>query len=151
LRRDAPARYGVDRGWGDAGEDNVPLKVDGESLPGILQLVFTGPITVAERAQAFETCLKWVATHQPRRILVDFTDGWPGPVEPEAAARHAESLAKAYTTLGGARIAYLSKPEHRKPTPIELQAAARGYFYQRFTDRAAALRWLDWDTSPRMR
>jgi hypothetical protein len=151
LRRHAPARYRGGWGRGDAGEDNVPLKVDDASLPGVLQLVFTGPITVAERAQAFEACLAWVATHQPRRVLVDFTGGWPAPAEPEAAARHAENLAKAYTSLGGARIAYLSKPERRDPSPIELQAAARGYFYQRFTDRDAALRWLNWDASPRMR
>jgi hypothetical protein len=151
LRRDAPDRYRGDRVRGDAGEENVPLKVDDASLPGILQLVFTGPITVAERAQAFEACLAWVATHKPRRILVDFTGGWPAPSEADATARHAENLAKAYTTLGGARIAYLSHPEHRDPSPIELQAAARGYFYQRFTDRAAALRWLNWDLAPRMR
>ena len=128
----------------------MPLKVDGESLPGVLQLVFTGPITVAERAQAFEACLAWVEADQPRRVLVDFTGGWPGPAEPDAAARHAENLAKAYTSLGGARIAYLSKPERRDPSPIELQAAARGYFYQRFTDRAAALRWLNWDVPARI-
>lgn len=128
----------------------MPLKVDGESLPGVLQLVFTGPITVAERAQAFEACLAWAESKQPRRVLVDFTDGWPAPAEPDAAARHAENLAKAYTSLGGARIAYLSRPERRDPSPIELQAAARGYFYQRFTDRAAALRWLNWDAPTRI-
>ena len=120
----------------------MPLKVDGKSLPGILQLVFTGPISVEERAQALAACLEWVATHQPRRVLVDFTGGWPSPSDAEAIARHAQNLAHHYTTLGGARIAYLSKPEHREPSPIELQAAARGYFYQRFTDREAALRWL---------
>ena len=120
----------------------MPLKVDGESLPGILQLVFTGPITVEERAQALTACLEWADTHQPRRVLVDFTGGWPVPSPADASATHAENLARQYTALGGARIAYLSKPEHREPTAIELQAAARGYFYQRFTDREAALRWL---------
>ena len=129
----------------------MPLKVDGETLPGILHLVFTGPVTVAERAQALETCLAWVAANKPRRMLVDFTDGWAGPAEPEAATRHATNLAQAYTSLGGARIAYLSKPGHRDPSPIELQAAARGYFYQRFTDRDSALRWLNWDVAPHMR
>lgn len=126
------------------------MKVDGESLPGVLQLVFTGPITVAERAQAFEACLAWVESNHPRRVLVDFTGGWPGPAEREAATRHAENLAKAYTSLGGARIAYLSGPGQRDPSPIELQAAARGYFYQRFTDRTAALRWLNWDVPARI-
>jgi len=73
---------------------------------------------------------------------VDFSAGWVVPSDQEDAARHAENLAREYTTLGGARIAYLSRREHRTPTPIELQAAARGYFYQRFTDLDAALRWL---------
>ena len=120
----------------------MSLEVDAESLPDILQLVFTGPITVAERAQALEACLAWIADRNPRRVLVDFTRGWPVASDPDASARHAENLARVYTDLGGARIAYLSRPEMRGPTPIELHAASRGYFYQRFTDREAALRWL---------
>ena len=142
MRHGRSAGYRGASGKHDAVGDVVPLKVDGESLPGILQLLFTGPITVEERAQALAVCLEWSATHQTRRVLVDFTGGWHAPSDPEASARHAESLARYYTELGGARIAYLSKPGHREPTPIDLQAAARGYFYQRFTDRDAALRWL---------
>jgi hypothetical protein len=120
----------------------VPLTIDTDSLPGILQLVFTGAISVDERAEALAFCLAWFATHQPRRVLVDCTAGWTVPSDPDASARHAENLAREYTAFGGARIAYLSRPEKRDPSPIELRAAARGYFYQRFTDRASALRWL---------
>lgn len=127
----------------------MALKVDGESLPGVLQLVLTGPVSIAERAQALEACLAWLDEGHPRRILVDFTDGSTTPHAPDDAARHAANLAAAFTSLGGARIAYLSRPERRDPSPIELQAAARGYFYQRFTDRDAALRWLNWD-APRL-
>jgi hypothetical protein len=120
----------------------VPLTIDTDSLPGILQLVFTGAISVEERAQALAFCLDWFATHEPRRVLVDFTGGWVVPSDPTATARHAQNLAREYTAFGGARIAYLSRPEKRDPSPVELQAAARGYFYQRFTDREVALRWL---------
>jgi len=120
----------------------VTFEVDTETFPGILRLVLSGPVSVADRAQALQAVLAWLPQHSPRRILVDFLNGWPAPSDPQDAARHAENLAREYTTLGGARIAYLSRPEHRTPTPIELQAAARGYFYQRFTDLDAALRWL---------
>lgn len=121
----------------------MPFEVDTESFPGILRLVLSGPITVAERAEALQAALAWLPEHSPRRILVDFSGGWTAPSAPEDVARHAENLAREYTTLGGARIAYLSRrPEDRAPTPIELQAAARGYFYQRFTEFEAALRWL---------
>lgn len=119
----------------------MPLTIDTGSLPDILQLVFTGAISVEERAEALAFCMHWFAEH-PRRVLVDFTEGWTAPSDPDAGARHAENLAREYTALGGARIAYLSRPEKRDPSPIELRAAARGYFYQRFTDRDAALRWL---------
>ena len=120
----------------------MPLTIDTDALPGILQLVFTGAIFVEERAAALAFCLDWFTTHEPRRVLVDFTGGWIAPSDAAATARHAENLAREYTAFGGARIAYLSGPETRSPSPVELQAAARGYFYQRFTDREAALRWL---------
>ena len=84
----------------------------------------------------------WLPQSGPKRILVDFRDGWVVPAPFEASNRHAANLARHYTLLGGARIAYLSNPENREPSPVEQLAAARGYFYQRFTDYKAAVRWL---------
>ena len=49
-------------------------------------------------------------------------------------------LTEAVAQVGA--ILILSKPENREPSPVEQLAAARGYFYQRFTDYKAAVRWL---------
>ena len=40
----------------------------------------------------------------------------------------------------GARFAYLSKPDCAVGSLAEQMAAVRGYFFQRFTDEASALR-----------
>jgi hypothetical protein len=123
----------------------MPFRIDAGSLPGGLHIVLSGPVSVEDRAGALAAALEWLPRNGPKRILVDFRDGWAAPAPFEASNRHAANLARHYTELGGARIAYLSRPEHRDPSPVELLAAARGYFYQRFTDHAAALHWLGID------
>lgn len=120
----------------------MPFRIDTDSIPGGLQIVLSGPVSVEDRAAALAAALEWLPESGPKRILVDFRHGWPAPASFEASNRHAANLARHYQVLGGARIAYVSKPEDRNPSPVEQLAAARGYFYQRFTDYRAAVRWL---------
>lgn len=119
----------------------MPFRIE-STTPGILHIVLSGPVSIADRAAALDAALEWVARSASKRILVDFREGWAIPEPFEASNRHAANLARQYHDFGGARIAYLSRPEHRDPSPVEQLAAARGYFYQRFTDYRAALRWL---------
>lgn len=120
----------------------MPFRIDTESIAGALHIVLSGPVSVEDRAAALAVALEWLPQSGPKRILVDFRDGWVVPAPFESSNRHAANLARHYQVLGGARIAYVSKPENRDPSPVEQLAAARGYFYQRFTDYKAAVRWL---------
>jgi len=122
--------------------NGMPFRIDTESIAGGLHIVLSGPVSVEDRAAALAAALEWLPQSGPKRILVDFRDGWSIPAPFEASNRHAANLARHYQVLGGARIAYVSKPENREPSPVEQLAAARGYFYQRFTDYKAAVRWL---------
>lgn len=71
----------------------------------------------------------------------DFRDAELQPGSGELMMRHAENLAAGYKAVSGTRIAYLVGAT-TGPSSLKMMAASRGYFYQRFTDRAAALRWL---------
>ena len=120
----------------------MPFRIDPDAVPGVLHIVLSGPVSVEDRAAALSAALDWLPASTSKRVLVDFREGWAVPAPFESSNRHAANLARHYHEFGGARIAYLSRPEHRDPSPVEQLAAARGYFYQRFTDYRAALRWL---------
>lgn len=120
----------------------MPFRIDNDTKPGVLHVVLSGPVSVQDRAAALQAALGWLTESGSKRVLVDFREGWAIAEPFEASNRHAANLARHYHVMGGARIAYLSRPETRDPSPVEQLAAARGYFYQRFTDYNAALRWL---------
>jgi len=120
----------------------MPFRIDQDINLGVLHVVLSGPVSVEDRAAALQAALDWLAESGSKRVLVDFREGWPVAAPFEASNRHAANLARHYHVMGGARIAYLSRPEVREPSPVEQLAAARGYFYQRFSDYNAALRWL---------
>ncbi len=120
----------------------MPFRIDTDSIAGGLHIVLSGPVSVEDRAAALAAALEWLPHSGANRILVDFRDGWAVPAPFETSNRHAANLARHYQVLGGARIAYVSNPENRDSSPVEQLAAARGYFYQRFTDYKAAVRWL---------
>jgi hypothetical protein len=118
----------------------LPFEIDAESLPGILQIIFTGPVSVNERAQALEESLPMLASRS--RVLVDFADAAVVATASGVAGRHAESLAIAFADRPDARVAYLTSMAHHAPLVLAALAAVRGYFYRAFTDREAALQWL---------
>jgi hypothetical protein len=118
----------------------LPFEIDVASLPGILQVTFTGPVSVKEREQALEAA-RPLLSHSPR-ILVDFANAAVVATVSGVAMRHAESLALAFADRPGARVAYVTRMAHHAPLVLAALAAVRGYFYRAFTDRDMALQWL---------
>lgn len=122
------------------------------SLPGVFQAVFYGDVTIEERALTLERSLQWIRQNNPQRILLDFTEARVVPASPEATIQHARNLAFEYNVTCGARIAYVSRLGPQEVESVEMLAAVRGYFYQRFKDRAFALDWLlresEWKFQP---
>lgn len=110
-----------------------------DALPGVFQAVFYGDVTIEERALALDHSVQWIRQDKPHRILLDFTEARVVAGSPEATIRHATNLAHEYNVVRGVRIAYVSRFSPQRSEAVELMAAARGYFYQRFTDRAFAL------------
>src|SRR4051812_20973557 len=106
----------------------MPFRIDQDTLPGVLHVVLSGPVSIEDRAAALQAALDWLAGSRSKRVLVDFREGWAIAEPFEASNRHAANLARHYHVMGGARIAYLSRPENRDPSPVEQLAAARGYF-----------------------
>ncbi len=120
----------------------MPYQIEALSVQEMLKLTFTGPVTIDDRAAALREFVTWLGDTGFRKVLVDFRHGWTLPADLEASKRHAANLAREYASLKGARIAYVSGPEPRSPSPVEMLAAAHGYFYERFTDIEAAMKWL---------
>ena len=109
----------------------------------VLVLRLFGPVAVEDRAAGLREILASLDETGFKRVIVDYRDGLTFPGSVDDTTRHAANLARAYRAMIGVRIAYVSKPQNRDATPIEVLAASRGYFYQRFTDIAKAFEWLE--------
>jgi hypothetical protein len=121
----------------------MPFRIDHTAADGVIRIVFSGPVYIEDRARALREILEGLSSSGSKFILVDFRAAWLVAASAEASDRHAANLAREYQQWSGARIAYLSGPEDRRPaSPVEQLAAMRGYYYQRFTDEGAAMRWL---------
>lgn len=109
----------------------------------VLELAFTGDVTIADRRAGLDEILVLLDDTGYRRVLVNFLRGTPALASLEESKRHAANLARVYASFKGISIAYVGPDiATRAPSPVEVLAAARGYFYERFTDRDMALHWL---------
>ena len=107
---------------------------------GVIEAVFSGSVTIAERIEAMQTIAKCSQRSGAVRLLADFQQARPKVGSHEETTAYAEQLASE-PTLRKMTIAYVGTPE--QTANIELVAAVRGYFFQRFSSTAAALRWLE--------
>jgi len=106
---------------------------------GVIEARFSGDVTVAEREAAMQ---KIVACHErsgASRLLADFTAANALVDADDVLDRYAARLAN-QPVLRRLRIAYVGTPA--QTGNVEAIAALRGYFYQRFPHREAALSWL---------
>jgi hypothetical protein len=106
---------------------------------GVMSVRLAGPVEARHRAAMFDELLDLQGRTSCRRVLVDMTDAVIVDGSSVEAIEHAARLAR-HPVMRGLRVAYVG--EARSASSIESLAALRGYFYQRFRTRAAALRWL---------
>ncbi|MDB6163902.1 MAG: hypothetical protein JWL98_1334, partial [Xanthomonadaceae bacterium] len=112
------------------------------SLPGIIVIRFEGAITIADREQAMNQVAGSFNHPATIRVLIDLTQGTAVRASLDETNRFASKVASTYRVLNG-RIAYLCKSSDPDPASVEGIAAAKGYFYERFTSEASAIRWLE--------
>ena len=105
----------------------------------VIDLVFTGPVTIAERSDALRAVVKAHSEHGYNKVLADFSQA-TAKIESDRELRaYADQLAQSWI-LKLFFIAYVGDQE--RTAGVESVAALRGYFFQRFLTREAAFSWL---------
>lgn len=105
----------------------------------VIEAVFSGTVTIAERIDAMHAIARCSARSGATRLMVNFRHACHDPGSHAETVAYAEQLASE-PTLRRMTIAYVGSPE--QTASVEMVAAVRGYFYQRFATEDAALRWL---------
>ncbi|MFL6591568.1 MAG: hypothetical protein ACJ8GK_02520 [Luteimonas sp.] len=105
----------------------------------VIDLVFSGLVTIPERLQAMKAVVTASRTNGFTRLLADFSQANMRVEAHSDVLEYAERLALE-PTLHKMAIAYVGTQE--QTAGVEGVAALRGYFFQRFFTREAALRWL---------
>jgi hypothetical protein len=120
----------------------VSYAFEDQGTRNVIVLEFFGPVTIEERAAALSEVGEKRRQTGHTNLLADFSSAWAVEEAPEQVQRYATALAHA-PAIEGMRIAYVS--QRRSPTrvPIETIAAINGYFFQRFSTKEAALKWLE--------
>ena len=108
----------------------------------VIEAAFSGRVTIAERIDAMHAIARCSERSGATRLLANFRQACPEPASREETTSYAAQLASE-PTLRRMSIAYVGSPE--QTDSVEMLAAVRGYFYQRFTTEEAALRWLRWE------
>ena len=105
----------------------------------LIEVVFTGSVTIPERSDAFRAVVKAHSEHGYNKVLADFSQA-TAKIESDREMRaYANQLAQSWI-LKLFFIAYVGNQE--RTAGVESAAALRGYFFQRFVSREAALSWL---------
>ena len=113
---------------------------------GVLRVIYSGVITVAERSRALSEAFAATPPGERRRVLVDFKGATVSPpaVDFETTKRFVDLLAKE-TKGGSARVAYLTEFELPIDRCIEMLIESRRLPIRRFTDEDDAMEWLRGD------
>ncbi|MGH8076744.1 MAG: hypothetical protein ACREPE_05395 [Lysobacter sp.] len=98
-------------------------------------------VTVAERAAAMDETLVILRESALRRIAIDFNDARAGSDFFQDTNAFATRVAT-NALLRECRIAFVGAATNRFNAVLESLSDARGYSFQRFFDRAAAIVWL---------
>jgi hypothetical protein len=132
-------------GWASLslqGESGVTYTVDVLVKNQTLAVRLIGAVSIQDRVAGLEEGLQKLEQTGFKRILVDLRHGSMQEAPLEAWNRHATNLTRMFCDLNSPRIAYVYDVGGG-PTPAEVLAAARGYYFERFTDIDVALRWLE--------
>ena len=105
----------------------------------VIELVFTGSVTIPERSDALRAVVQAHAEHGYIRLLADFSQATTQVESEGEMFAYADRLAQCWV-LKPFSIAYVGGLE--QTAGVESVAALRGYFFQRFFTRDAAISWL---------
>jgi hypothetical protein len=109
-----------------------------------LALRLFGAVSIDDRAAGLVDGLSKLHATGFKRILVDLRHGVMQPAAIESYNRHASNLAATSSHLpDDVRIAYVYGASHCKPSPVEMLAASRGYYFESFTNIDSAMDWLN--------
>ena len=119
----------------------MPYSVQADEQHQLVEVVYTGPITVSTRICAMEDGALLLEAHQYARVLVDLTAATAAPEPSDAAHGYAARMAHRPRTRGS-RLAYVMLPQQAANLPMEHLASARHVELRHFHARADALHWL---------
>lgn len=117
----------------------MPYVVDLLHELGVVRVVFSGQVSLQDRADALNAVLQHQAGSSYRKVLIDLGDATLADASSSETLAYASRLASD-PVMRGMRIAYIG--DASLAASVESLAALRGYFYQRFRSQASALRWL---------
>lgn len=105
----------------------------------VIDLVFTGSVTIPERSDALRAVVKAHTEHGFIMLLADFSQAMTVVESEGEMFAYAGQLAKCWV-LKPFSIAYVG--DQNRTAGVESVAAEHGYFFQRFFTREAATSWL---------
>lgn len=107
----------------------------------LIELTYRGKVHVAVRARSVDEVLSILDKTGFRRVLADFT----GAVIPTDDFDSSKAFARKMSdsaVLRDCRLACVSAPETGTNHVVDRLSVARGLTIEKFSDRAAAIRWL---------
>lgn len=107
----------------------------------VVEVRYSGTITLADRSQAVETGSRALEETGYRKVLVDLSNAEMAMEPPQEESRFADVLSS-NPQLARSRTAFLASPDQSTNWFIEVLAKARHYDCEHFTDREAAHAWL---------
>jgi len=120
----------------------MPYAIERDEESKLALLAFAGVIRMEDRNAALAELGVLFAATGWRKVLVDFSSSTSSTATTlQDALRHAWRLIGLQAEWKDLRVAYIFSP--RQPPVLELIAASRGYVFEHFASRSAALGWLE--------
>jgi len=119
----------------------MPYLVQADEQHQLVEVIYTGPITISTRICAMEDGALLLDAHQYARVLVDLTAASAAPEHDATAHGYAARMAHR-PRARNSRLAYVTSPGQHSSVLMETIASTRHVELRHFHTRAAALHWL---------
>jgi hypothetical protein len=119
----------------------MPYVVHADEQHQLVEVVYTGSITISTRICAMEDGAILLDARQYARVLVDLTAATAAPEPADAANAYATRMVQR-PRVGNSRLAYVMLPEQGSNLLLETMASSRHAELRHFHARGQALHWL---------
>ena len=119
----------------------MPYTVTADAQHRLVEVVYSGPITVSTRVCAMEDGATLLQQHGFTRVLVDLRDAVPAGEPLDPANSFAARIAHR-PRMRDSRLAYVTRPDEPSNTLIRNMVSSRHVAIAHFHAREDALRWL---------